>query len=563
MSDPAAPRILVVEDEAVVAMDIQSQLRQLGYKVAGTCSSGEEALRLARQRDPDLVLLDIRLKGKMDGVECGTEIRGELGIPVIYLTAYADDETLRRAKATGPHGYILKPFDQRDLRVTLEVALHKHGLEQALEKSHKNLLGVLDAQRSGAVLLDEDGRVAFLSRPTRQMLHIGSEQAVGRHWREVLTLSEANEASLAAALELDPERREKLQVEIRSTSGSPSVLEIEIVDDPGVAGRTILFLYDVSELFDLRSMLDGRSRFENIVGESEAIRRVFRMIRDIAEVDSPVLIEGETGTGKELAAEAIHRRSRRCDGPFVAVNCGGLSDELAASQLFGHRRGAFTGAVENHAGLFEAANGGTLFLDEIAELSPRTQALFLRALDEGAVARVGESAPRRVDVRVIAATNKDLASEIEENNFRRDLYYRIRVARIRMPALRERRSDIPLLAHAFLGESRARRGKAVESLSDEALRLLLDYAWRGNVRELKNAIEFATIHAKGPVLQPQDLPPELSLASPATEDEAERIKAALRRAGGNRKEAAKLLGCSRATLYRRLEQYGLKEFRLT
>ncbi len=560
MSESAAPRILIVEDQAVVAMDIQNQLQKLGYTVVGTSSTGEEALRLARRHEPDLVLLDIRLQGNMDGVDCAAQLRKELGIPVVFLTAFADEETLSRAKATGPHGYILKPFDQNDLHATVEIALHKHGMEKVLEKSHRNLLAVLDALRSGAVLLDPDGRAVFVSRTARQMLHIDAEQEVGRPWREVLNLSPDNEAALAASLEENAENRKKVQIETRSPSGSSGVLEFEIVDDPAVTGRLILFLYDVSELLDLRRLVDGKSRFENIVGESESIRLVFRTIREIAGVDCSVLIEGETGTGKELAAEAIHRRSRRSDRPFVAVNCGGLSEELAASQLFGHRRGAFTGAVQDHAGYFETAHGGTLFLDEIAELAPRTQALFLRALEEGEVVRVGDSTPRRVDVRVIAATNRDLSTEIEKKNFRSDLFYRIRVARIRMPALRERRFDIPLLAHTFLAESSQRSGRELSALSDEALDLLLSYDWPGNVRELKNAMEFASIRSRSAVLQPWELPPELLRKLPASGGEEELIKAALLQAGGNRKRAAKLLGFSRATLYRRLEQYGLKDF---
>jgi DNA-binding NtrC family response regulator len=248
----------------------------------------------------------------------------------------------------------------------------------------------------------------------------------------------------------------------------------------------------------------------------------------------------------------------------MAVNCAGLTDSLLASQLFGHKRGAFTGAVGDQKGVFEAAQCGTLFLDEIGDISMAVQTGLLRVLQEKEITRLGETRPVRVDVRIIAATHRDLHVEVAEGRFRADLLYRIRIARIELPPLRARREDIPLLAASFLRQSRAATSKPVQDISDDVMRVLMDYAWPGNVRELRSAIEFAVIRCKGEMLKVDDLPPEIRIAplrSPAegqaiegiAADEGQRILAALRQSGGNRAAAARLLGIGRTTLYRRLE----------
>jgi len=288
--------------------------------------------------------------------------------------------------------------------------------------------------------------------------------------------------------------------------------------------------------------------------------QVYEQIREVARVDSTVLIEGDTGTGKELVARAIHNSSHRAGKPFIAVNSAGLTDSLLASQLFGHKRGAFTGAIEDHKGVFEAAEGGTLFLDEIGDIPLNVQTSLLRVLQEREITRLGESKPRRVDVRVLAATHRSLAEEVEKGNFRADLLYRVRVARIQLPPLRRRREDIPLLVGLFLGQCAAATGKTVQEVSPAAMDLLLDYDWPGNVRELKSAIEFGMIRCKTAAIEPDDLPPEVvgfsSPPAPPAEpvDERQRLLQALERANGNRTVAARLLGISRATFYRRLAE---------
>lgn len=312
----------------------------------------------------------------------------------------------------------------------------------------------------------------------------------------------------------------------------------------------------------LQSQLADHGKFHDLIGRSPSMRALYEDIRKVAAVDATVLIEGETGTGKELVARAIHLSSRRASQPFLAVNCAGFTESILGSQLFGHKKGAFTGAIDNQQGLFEAAHGGTIFLDEIGDISPAVQTNLLRVLQEREVTRLGESKPRKVDVRVVAATHHNLAVDVEKGTFRKDLFYRIKVARLPLPPLRERRADIPLLAHAFLGQFRSVMEKPVHQVSPDAMQVLVDYAWPGNVRELKSAVESAMIHCKGAIVQVEDLPPEILHSEAGAvyvpfqrQDERTRMAGALQQTGGNRSEAARLLGMSRRTFYRRLAEY--------
>ena len=314
-------------------------------------------------------------------------------------------------------------------------------------------------------------------------------------------------------------------------------------------------------IHDLRGMLEAKASFHDMIGSTPAMQALYELIEQIAAVDATVLIEGETGTGKELVARAIHAACSRRDGPLVTVNCAGLSDSLINSQLFGHRKGAFTDAVKDQTGFFEAANGGTIFLDEIGDIPMNTQTRILRTLEQREITRIGDTESHRVDIRILAATNKDLSAEVRAGRFREDLLYRIRVARITVPPLRQRRQDIPLLINAFLRVLRAANEKAVNNVEHETLRLLVEYHWPGNVRELRNAVEFAYIRCHGETIRTEDLPPEIvairdgrrAARDAGTVDERERLLGALRAANGRRTAAARLLGISRATFYRRLD----------
>lgn len=321
---------------------------------------------------------------------------------------------------------------------------------------------------------------------------------------------------------------------------------------------------------DLKQQISQRGGLEKMIGHSPVMVEVFDTIKQVAPSRATVLIQGETGTGKELAAQAIHTLSPRAAKKFVAVHCKAFSPQLLESELFGHERGAFTGAFERRAGRFEQANGGTLFLDEIGEIDDNTQAKLLRALGERTFERVGGNQTLQADVRLVAATNKDLAQMVKEGKFRDDLYFRLNVVQITMPPLRARKEDLPMLVQAFLKESAAENGKPSREFSSEAMAAILDYQWPGNVRELRAAVEHAVVMCNGSRIGLKDLPASVRNGSsaeafpPKEEDglnlhETERtlIFRALEASNGNRTEAARHLGISRRTLHRRLKELGI------
>ncbi|RMG55546.1 MAG: sigma-54-dependent Fis family transcriptional regulator [Acidobacteria bacterium] len=318
----------------------------------------------------------------------------------------------------------------------------------------------------------------------------------------------------------------------------------------------------------LRQELARRDRFDEFVGRSKALQRILQLITKIAPTDSTVLIQGESGVGKELVARAIHRHSPRKENPFIVVDCTSLHEELLQSELFGHEKGAFTGATALKHGLFEVADTGTIFLDEVGDMSISLQSRLLRVLETGTFRRLGGVKDIRVDVRIIAATNKNLAQEVAAGRFREDLYYRLNVVTISVPPLRERREDIPVLVRYFIEHSVV-PGRQKKGISKEALDRLLHYHWPGNVRELKNVIERALILAEGECIEAQDLPSNLRVGLPflaesgQTEhlslEEVERryIAELLKEYGGNRSRVAKILKISERSLYRKIKEYGL------
>ena len=429
-----------------------------------------------------------------------------------------------------------------------------------VEKSRNDLGSILNELRIGTAMTDEQGHVVFLSAAAQRLFAQPDADMLDVPWNDLFGFSPEDTVQLQGLIQKPPEERAKIPLHLDRTDGRRVWLEVDVKDDPRDARGKIFFFYDVTEVHDLRRLLDERAQFHDLLGKSKAMQLVYQQIRDVARVDSTVLIEGETGTGKELVARAIHASSHRKDRPFVAMNCAGLTEPLLGSQLFGHKRGAFTGAIEDHQGLLEAANGGTLLLDEIGDIPMTVQNQLLRVLQEREITRLGESRPRKIDVRVLAATHRSLSDEEAKGSFRSDLFYRIRVARISLPPLRARREDIPLLAASFLAQFAAASEKRVTDLSPDALRLLTGYHWPGNVRELRSAIEFAVIRCGGAVIQPDDLPPEILqptdfesvIPGDPLVDEKARFLQALERSRGNRALAARLLGISRATLYRRL-----------
>ncbi|MDD5205705.1 MAG: sigma 54-interacting transcriptional regulator [Desulfobacterales bacterium] len=351
-----------------------------------------------------------------------------------------------------------------------------------------------------------------------------------------------------------------------------------IKSSDGEAMGVVETLMDLTELKKARQLaeeaarrLGEKHRFENMVGKSDAMVQVFSTIRSAALSDATILIQGESGTGKELVAAAIHASGYRAERPLVTVNCTALPESLLESELFGHVRGAFTGAIRDRIGRFEEAQGGTLFLDEIAELSPLIQVKLLRVLQEKEIERVGESKKRKVDIRVIAATNRDLYKRVREGFFREDLYYRLKVFPIQLPPLRKRREDIPLLVAHFIRAQNEKEGKKIRGVSPESMKIFLDHPWPGNVRELENAIEHAFVLCTGEEIGVSDLPLELrrgpmndAAAHPwdkdsqkAAKPNREELLHLLDACGWNKAEAGRRMGLSRTAIWKYMKRWGI------
>jgi transcriptional regulator with PAS, ATPase and Fis domain len=320
----------------------------------------------------------------------------------------------------------------------------------------------------------------------------------------------------------------------------------------------------ISECRYLKGRLDQITRFDNIIGRSQPMQEVFEIIPEVARSDSSILIVGETGTGKELVAKAVHAKSKRAQLPFVAINCGAIPDNLLESELFGHQRGAFTGAVHARKGFFEVVSGGTLFLDEIGEVSQKMQVDLLRVLEEKKILRIGDRQPIDVDFRLISATRRDLEKDVAEGRFREDFFYRINVIMLHIPPLRKRRDDIPLLVEHFLSKYSQQTAKPVDHVTGEAMRLLQSYDWPGNVRELENAVERAVVLAKVRTLRPEDFAflrsPPLSQERPRSLKELERrhVQDVLEDCDWNVTKAGRALDVNRVTLHKMIKRFGLR-----
>jgi len=323
----------------------------------------------------------------------------------------------------------------------------------------------------------------------------------------------------------------------------------------------------------MQEELEKKRGFSNIIGVSPAMRKIYEVVRQVAPTKASVLITGESGVGKELIADAIHNLSNRKDKPFIKVHCAALTETLLESELFGHEKGAFTGAISRKRGRFELAHTGTIFLDEIGEINQSVQIKILRVLQEKKFERVGGEETIEVDVRIISATNKDLKAEIAAGRFREDLYYRLNVVNIHIPPLRERKEDIPLLVAAFLKEFAKENGKQIEGIDPKARAALYNYSWPGNVRELRNCIESAVVLCKGQFITLDDLPPflrtgadenyvKISLGTTLSEAEKEIIQANLSYFRGNKSKTAEVLGIGRKTLHRKLKEYGIEDLQM-
>ncbi|MVM41812.1 response regulator [Spirosoma sp. HMF3257] len=558
--------MLIVEDEYIIANDLELILGEAGYPVIGVADSVAEALALMDQQKPDIVMLDIYLKGKETGIDLAKQLE-ELSIPFIYISANDNKSVLEAVKATQPIGYIVKPFRGKDILTTLEISRyrHAHSVEMKLREEKVLQIALTDALSApgsweqkllnAAMLLQSLVPFDFLSIQSQKK---GTSQLfnyyrVGFDEYQIINLADIHQLTnitpdhllmvetgdvlpgpvryseenflnfceksrlgqlLAKNFRLESAMIMPLNVGLVDTffitflSRKPDVYLsghlrlLERLEQPIVLMlERVLAFEEVARLSEqlkrennyLQEEVKTLANFEEIIGRSQRLLRVFDQVTQVANTNTSVLILGESGTGKELIARALHNLSSRKDKILVKINCAALPATLIESELFGHEKGAFTGAIEKRIGKFELAHGGTIFLDEIGEMPLELQAKLLRVLQEKEIERVGGKTPIKTDVRVVAATNRYLEKEVAEGRFRMDLYFRLATFPITLPSLRERPGDIPLLAQFFAQRSARKLGKPFRGISETVLNELINYSWPGNIRELENVIEQAVI----------------------------------------------------------------------
>ncbi len=442
----------------------------------------------------------------------------------------------------------------------------KNQVDQRLQREHVHRRAILDSLADGVITVDRDWRISSFNAAAAGVLGYRAEDVLGKFCSRVLRTERCtNGCPLARSLE-DGAQVNDRHVSLSRADGD--IVEVSLntavlrSEDGEALGGVLSFRPIPAAPRPDQAAARG-TRFMGLIGNSPAMRRMFRLIQEVADSDATVLVTGESGTGKELVAAALQQLSPRRRGPYVKVSCAVFSEALLESELFGHVRGAFTDAVSERRGRFELADRGTLFLDEIGDISPRIQVKLLRVLQEREFERVGAETSTRVDVRLIAATHRDLPAMMARGSFREDLFYRLNVIPVHVPPLRQRRADIPLLVQHFLRVYAAKLGKDVTGVDQRTLDLLLAYPWPGNVRQLENAVEQATVRARACTVTEDLLPDEVRFGSDATAalgvtSEVQRITAALDRHRWHHEQAARELGISRTTLWRRMRRLGLQ-----
>jgi len=580
-----ADRILIVEDEQITAEDLAEILKGLNYQVTAVVSSGAEAIHEAQENPPDLALMDIRIKGEMDGAETARILRERFDIPVVYLTAHADRETLEHAKQSRPLGYIVKPFHESELHASVEIALSKHRHDRSLLYRERHVTDVLGALTTAIISVDQAETILMMNPAGENLTGWSKQEALGKSVRQVFRLAEA-ELPIDAALE----QRSLVEIQAgylitksgvrRAISGNIAPLRDS---NGGPGGAVIMFESARVGVNDphliSKTLLEGKGnaiefgRF-HIVAASEPMKQVLSFAVRVARSEATtVLLEGESGTGKDLMAQFLHYSSNRRTGPFVAVNCSAIPEALLESELFGREPGAYTDARTQKKGLLEVARGGTLFLDEVGDLSPAVQAKFLRVLEQQSFRRLGGLQDIEVDLRVIAATNRDLSGAVQTGAFRLDLFHRLSVIQIAPPPLREHPEDILPLANHFVRQHNLRYKANISGIAPATAKILEAYDWPGNVRELRNVIERAILLEEGNMLQPGSIqfasrhartlerraPEQAAPKADLSLKNSERnlIVQALEKTGGNKTKAAALLGISRDVLRYRMKQFKL------
>ncbi len=578
--------ILIVDDEESLRITFAMFLKREGYGRVTTAASMEEALIAINEERFDLIISDIVLQGA-SGTDLLRHIQ-KTGIqcPVVMITGFPNLESAAEAVRYGAFDYISKPVNKETLLRFVRQALRhwelekeKKALQQENEKFRHYLQVIFSSVSDAIITVDESMHIVQLNDTARAWIAEMQDGEV--HDLKALP----GEMGLACFHDASKVIREgkvvrEHQVECHRADGTIRMISLNAAPLRAAQEEfngAVIVARDIS--VDLPEGTTGlRKQFHGFVGVSHVMQGVYRLIENVGKVDTAVLVSGESGTGKELAAEALHAESRRRDMPLIKVDCASVAEDLLESELFGHRKGAFTGADRNRPGRLLQADRGTLFLDEIGDISSRMQLRLLRFLQEKTFTPVGQDTPVKVDVRIIAATNVDLRGKVRQGGFREDLYYRLKVVEIMLPPLRERRECIPLLAHHFLVKFREKLARKVHAISDQAMESLIRYTWPGNVRELRHVIERACVLCSGSTLLREHLPAEMldnvlsssempsvagsgkkaKSASPSIVSllsEEELIRQTLLQAGGNKARAAKLLHIDRSTLYRKMKRY--------
>jgi DNA-binding NtrC family response regulator len=503
-------RILCVDDEPLNLSLLEAMLSPRGYEVI-TAENGPEALEMIRAERIDICLFDVMMPG-MDGFEVCRRIKSDdlyRNIPVVMITSYADLENRIRGIEAGAEDFISKPFDSTEVLARIKMLLHVKSLNEQLQNAHDRL-----------------------------------EQTVGERTRELTT----------ANVQLTQEIAERKKAEV-SLQGTYAEIK-------GLKDRL------QAENIYLQQEVDQQYNFGEIIGQSGILSHVFLRVEQVAPMNATVLLLGETGTGKGVVARAIHSSSARKERPLITVNCTTLPAALVESELFGRERGAFTGSDARQIGRFELADGGTIFLDEIGEMPLELQSKLLRVIQDGEFERLGSPRTIKTDVRIIAATNRNLEEEIKNGRFREDLFYRLNVFPITMPPLRQRKEDIPLLVNHFVAKFNNKIGKRIDTVSKDTLNTLQEYHWPGNVRELESVIERAVITSQGTALQVLDRFDTFRKADglagqdvkALAELEHDYILQVLQKTGWRiegKNGAAVLLGLNPSTLRFRMQKYGI------
>lgn len=559
-------KILIIDDEEGIRFTFNKFLSARDYEVS-TAKDFDEAIKYISENDFDVIFADIILRGKT-GIDILREIKNmKLNCPVIMITGYPNIETASDAIRLGAFDYIPKPIQKDVLFHAVDVALQHRAIINEKEKYRSNLEAIFSSVRDAIISVDKDLLILEVNQASQNICGL-TREGIGKGFSLFQTRCKRD-----CLQSLKETINTKQSVEINNLEcllqGRPeqvvSLTTSPLLNRHNELAGAIMVVRDETRLTNLERELNERQNFHRIIGKSNKMQEIYSLIELLSNVETTVLITGESGTGKELIAEALHYKGNRSLNPIVKVNCSALSENLLESELFGHIRGSFTGAIKDKIGRFQTADKGTIFLDEIADISPKIQIKLLRVLQEKEFERVGDSTTIKVDVRVITATNQDLSKKVKRGEFREDLYYRLNVMRIPIPPLRERRDDIPFLIEHFIKKFNNKFNKKIKTISADVEKLFMEYSWPGNVRELEHTIEHGFILCKQSAITPEHLPFELKTISiqPSIShnngeiDDPQIIIQALERTDWNKAKAAQLLGISRRTIYRKIKEYNI------